>query len=193
MTKEELFQKGITNINKWLDANPAIPRIQINAVPKGSWRFAHTCAYYRHRQIYICVEKCAQPAGSQPSRAWSWPGYVIDRTPYGVLAHELGHHIDECNGCHTGVYSGPWRAETSEPAITGYAPNAAEWFAEIFRLYVTNPNLLRAIRPLTHAKLAARFTSPNADASWRTLLASAPPRILAAAENKIRPYALPSK
>jgi hypothetical protein len=47
--------------------------------------------------------------------------------------------------------------ETKEAPISGYAPNVNEWFAEIFRLFVTNPDLLRLLRPKMYERLKDRF------------------------------------
>ncbi len=56
----------------------------VEEVPADEWRF-NVCAYYRANTTTICVKKCAGIgyAGQQ----WSYPGYTVDRTPYGVNSH----------------------------------------------------------------------------------------------------------
>jgi hypothetical protein len=119
-----------------------------------------SCAYYRPETIHISIALCAAPG--RGGRAWSWPGYVVDRTPYGVVCHELGHHVDRLSGRALGAYWSDFgagiRQRTGEPPLTAYAgENDAEWFAEAFRLFLTNPFALAILMPATHAALRERF------------------------------------
>ena len=149
------------------------------------WKF-DACAYYRKDVTAICVSRCA--AIGVAGMAWSYPGYTVDRTPYGVLQHELGHHADYVKSTKRGPYYGDFsvmlRAAVDEKPITSYCPNDAEWFAEMFRLFVTNPDLLAKLRPATHANLRERFT-PIFNDSWRDRLTAAPERTIAVIERKL--------
>lgn len=82
-----------------------------------------------------------------PGYGWSFPGWKADRTIAGVLAHETGHHVDS-------LFDHPrltgW---TKEPKVSGYEPDRRERFAEAFKLFVTNPDLLRVGRPARWALL----------------------------------------
>lgn len=177
MTKRELFDAGVGNVTRWCDANNAAVRIVESEEPK---RYG-VCGYYRSGVITISVDACA--AVGRAGRQWSYPGYSVDRTPYGVLAHELGHHTDRAHGTRPGEWSSRLRNETGELALTGYAPNANEWFAEMFRLFVTNPSLLAALRPLTYAQMATRWRSVETR-PWREVLAGAE-RQLAVCEKRV--------
>lgn len=185
MTKGELFKDGVHLAERFCTRNKLVmPEVRV--VPREKWQF-DVCAYYRPTYIAICIEKCASEG--KGGRAWSWPGYVIDRTPYGVIQHELGHHVDytfsKSKGLYFGDYSVGMLASTGEPALTGYAPNAAEWFAEIFRLFVTNADLLRRVSPKAFTELASRLTAVVVD-PWQDVLYGAPERTVAMAEKKIR-------
>lgn len=184
--KEELYQEGVALVNDFCRLN-VIPAPNIYRLSSDEWR-VNACAYTRGTNIFICVEKCATIGKVGP--AWSYPGYVIDRTPYGVLAHELGHYVDWKFSISRGKYFGDLsemiRNTTKEDPITNYCPNTAEWFAEIFRLFCTNQNLLNTIRPATHLELSARFHSPTKGKPWKAILKSAPERTIKAAENKIK-------
>lgn len=159
-----MFKRGEKLMKQFCAANH-LPVPEITVVPRNEWKF-EACAYYRPTYIAICIEKCA--AVGRAGRSWSWPGYVVDRTPFGVIQHELGHHADVCSSLdqtgnplrlrYSGDFSEAQRAASGEPALTGYAPNTAEWFAEIFRLFVTNPDLLSKVRPKTYELLTRRFT-----------------------------------
>jgi hypothetical protein len=137
------------------------------------------CGLYHRGNIYVDAARCALPGHAGP--AWSWPGYIVDRTPYGVHAHELGHYVDDLHG---GVASRVRRA-SGEERLTSYCPNNQEWFAEMMRLFTTNHTLLRAIRPATHAQLILLGLKPCETRSWRRVLQGAPARTLAIAERRV--------
>lgn len=183
--RDKLFTQGLARLSVFCAAN-ALEVPTIRPTDRGNWPFQQTCAYYRPTYIAICLDRCAQPGYA--ARAWSWPGYVIDRTPFGVLQHELGHHADivmsGMESGYQGEYSRKLRRDSGEPKLTNYCPNDAEWFAEIFRLFVTNADLLRLLRPKTYGLIAREF-EPVSAKSWRTELASAPERTIAMAEKKI--------
>lgn len=182
--KDKLFKDGIALMQQFCEANSlVVPAVNVRA--KAEWRF-DVCAYYRPTYIEVCLDKCALigTAGMQ----WSYPGYTVDRTPYGVIQHELGHHVDVTLSTRVNQYRGDFsinlRKETGEKPISGYCPNDGEWFAEIFRLFVTNPNLLRAIRPETYKRLSDRFVPVVSD-SWEVVMAQAPDRTMAACAKKV--------
>jgi hypothetical protein len=178
-SKRQLFVLGQLAIERWCDANN-VPRPRVEE--SGDPTMFGTCAYYRDNVIYIAVDACA--AVGMAGRAWSYPGYVVDRTPFGVLAHELGHHVERAHGAAGGIFASRWRQETNEAPITSYAPNVNEWFAEIFRLFVTNPNLLEQLRPGMFVRLLARWPQRIEPRTWSHVLAGAD-RQIRAAENKI--------
>lgn len=73
----------------------------------------------------------------------------------------------------------------SEEPITSYSPNVQEWFAEMFRLFVTNPDLLMMIRPMTYRDFIERWPNKAEKRAWREVLFEAN-RQISAAEKKIR-------
>lgn len=191
MNKWDMLTNGIALAAEFCRENGiAMPEIEESDRP------AHfgTCAYYRPTTITITVSKCA--AIGTAGRAWSFPGYAVDRTPYGVIAHELGHHVDAHRGANPPTsrdyyseYSRAIRAEVKEAPITTYLGGDpryadAEWFAEAFRLFVTNHDLLRLIRPRTHARLLADF-KPVERRPWEEVMAIAPERTINACRNRI--------
>lgn len=184
--RETLLAEGKELMREFCAAN-AIPEPGVVEFTKTNWRLGdRTCAYYRKDAIRICPAQCA--AIGQGGAAWSYPGYVVDRTPYGVIQHELGHHVDYFRSDRKGAYGGDFsirlRAATREDRITSYCPNDWEWFAEIFRLFVTNSDLLHLYRPKTYEELRDLYR-PVVDAPWRTVLAAAPARTIAMAAKKV--------
>lgn len=179
---------------------------QVHVVPRQVWHFG-ACAFYRPNDkrynrfyahsymrqegygpgINICLEECQVPCGAENSRNWTWPAGVIDREPYGVLCHELGHHCDYLAGEQKWEYGSEYSekvmTESGEPKLTNYCPNPAEWFAEMFRLFVTNPMLLAELRPHTFAILTRRWKPIKSP--WRVALGSnVPPRVVKSLINK---------
>lgn len=125
------------------------------------------CAYYRKNIITIELKACARIGLG--GREWSFPHYRIDRTPYGVIAHELGHHVDLSS------LTNDQRKEFEEAIIgsnkiTNYEPNIRESFAETFRLYFTNPNLLEVWSPSRYKFMKKYWTSLYEKYKWEELL-----------------------
>lgn len=189
MNKHELFECGLDIMNIMCLRNNIV-RPRVKTYDAKEWQFGRICAYYRKDVIHICLARCA--AIGVAGRAWSFPGYVVDRTPYGVIQHELGHHIDWNHGtikrAYWSDYSTDIREETGEQKITTYCPNDAEWFAEIFRLFVTNPDLLKRMRPKTFARLISDGHKPVFNDTWveRLNAMGALERTIKAAGNKIK-------
>jgi hypothetical protein len=183
-TKSDLLEYGRAVMTAFCSQN-GVPAPEIYPVPSDQWNVA-ACAYYRNSCTHICVAKCAAIGVAGP--AWSYPGYTVDRTPYGVVQHELGHHVDVLNGSSKGSYwsdfSALLRGRAGEKQITSYCPDDAEWFAEMFRVFVTNPDLLRLVRPRTYRELRQCFAPVFSD-NWRERLRDAPARTITAAERQV--------
>lgn len=199
-SREELLARGRELIEKFCNTN-GVPCPDVTEMPSRSWPFS-VCAFYRPEGwksasefsngfcegINICLPKCAKPCGESMSRQWSWPGSVIDRTPYGVLAHELGHHCDWLSGEEKHSYFSDYGMklvkDAGEKPITGYCDNPAEHFAEFARLYITNHSLLKLLRPRAWHLLAKRW-KPVSAVRWReALLPGLPERVLKSLLNK---------
>lgn len=193
-TKGEQYSAGVKIATRFCEANGIrLPEFKRLERDEKLYHLA-TCAFYRPYRITVMVEKCASLGYGGP--AWSWPGYTVDRTPYGVVQHELGHHVDEdyCN--RKGVaLSQVIYAASGEPPMTGYLGTDnklktfyMEWFAEIFRLFITNPDFCRRLRPKFHAAMLKEGYSTTFDLSWDTMLYEiydAPPRITGQAKMKL--------
>lgn len=172
--KLELFSLGVERIREFCEVNKlTIPEIKI--VPKDRYEF-EPCAYYRPYCINVCLEKCAFPATETTYRNWNWPGNTVDREPFGVLCHELGHYIDydfsEDKSSYYGNFSKDFHKYIEESCISTYGNDSAhEWFAEMFRLYVTNSALLKKLKPKTYKKMKEYFVSVS-NGNWRTEIMS---------------------
>jgi hypothetical protein len=184
MNKAELVQRGAQLMVSFCATN-SLPAPTIREAAPAAWGHG-VCAFYRPSYVAICVPRCA--AIGTAGRQWSYPGYTVDRTPYGVLQHELGHHVDVLRSTRRGNYYGDFglrlRQVSGERQITSYCPDDAEWFAEMFRVFVTNPDLLRIVRPRTYREIRSCFT-PVFEDTWRDRLRDAPARTIAAAARHV--------
>jgi hypothetical protein len=190
LPQDVLYTLGVTISTAFLERNVLrvpefIARTLITErAPSGSYG----CGVYLHRCSRVVVNPyaCAKPAHGTP-RKWSFPGYTPDRTPVGVVAHEVGHHVDE-------VFSHPsagmkWREAAKGAKVSSYEPDLAEAFAESVRLFITNPAMLHAIAPARFTYLAnvlGLVPRPGATADPLAQLRAwgASPAILRAASNK---------
>lgn len=176
LTKQGLARTGLLLAQRFLSTNeytgPSYDLLQERRIRFGA------CGYFDSRvgssgKVVVAIPLCAHR-----NPKFSWPGFISDRTPLGVIAHETGHFIDWQN-CYP---AGRIRQLTGEKAITSYAPNAGEWFAEMMRLFITNPGLLKLIRPKTYKELTAGLRlQPVVTENWRKVLAGAeaPEQVLA--------------
>ena len=183
--KMEGYLKGVERVKLFcLENKLLIPSILRE---DDTW-FVNACAYYRQGQIHISLKECASPATENQVRNWNSWGSVTDREPGGVLCHELGHHADWFTGNTKYKYSSDYckqvMDESGEKEITRYCPNPAEWFAEMFRLFVTNQALLKLLRPKTHALLLKKWT-PVSDNNWEREIEGCPARILLNLRKKV--------
>lgn len=185
----ELYHLGVARAEHFCHAN-GIKMPKVKLVPWTEWHFA-ACAYYRPNEgIVICIRQCGRLAPVANCQLWSWPGNTVDREPYGVIAHELGHHCDVIASGNRHTYFGDYSKQVfdraNEKPITNYDGHLSyEWFAEMFRLFVTNAYLLKLLRPRTFKILTHRW-KPVSHKDWRYELGSnVPPRVVKAIENKL--------
>lgn len=177
-TLNKLAKEGEELVRMFID-NHGLQQVEFRYLTQEDREYhLDTCGYYRPTTISIMVDKCAKPAGF--GRQWSWPGYIIDRTPYGVMAHELGHHVH----CTVLGWSTDIQETSGEVPLTNYCPNPGEWFAEMFRLFVTNPDLLSIVRPITYGLFTHEF-QPVELRTWNEVLGGCPTTLMNACVNHI--------
>ena len=76
--------------------------------------------------------------------------YVNDEWP-GAVVHEMGHYVNDTLGMFSSLAENRKLYETEAGKISSYAKeNDREYFAEVFRLYVTEPQLLKLISPSSY-------------------------------------------
>lgn len=188
MDKPTLLEAGVYLGDVFLQDHPDVSRPTLEV----HWPKPHRHperGWYRPGRITVNLPRCRPPTRT-PGFAWSFPGYKADMTPIGVYTHELGHHVEEELQPRV---SDPWVTDSwmLEPPVSGYEPNFTEAFAEAFRLFLTNPSLLREGRPRRWSTLTVELglvPSTLATIPWDEVLTQrgAHERFIAAARNWVK-------
>ena len=194
-SKRELFDEGLSRSLSFFKKNPAItplaqvyrsrepmqtriielgfPRVRLGSTWMGGW-----WAKEDSSMVFVDVDKC-----KEPGVRIRYPGCPGDDSPYGVLCHEVGHHVDfyACEETYVSETE-PWMAVVrSEPPVTTYETSFRGWqryseaFADAFSLFLMNPELLRVGRPARWSFLTGDcHLKPVYAVPWRRVLAKAP-------------------
>lgn len=178
----DAYAAGVANIRKFESLNhPVLEGIPLAPVKINMCleplRVRRASGLYENNQIYVNVCHCVHY-----SMTLSYPGGIADMTPYGVIAHEYGHCIDDI--FRRLKLPDVLRSLDVLP-ITRYHPNKHEYFAELFKVFMTNSDLLRCSRPKAYAKLTELFI-PSETRLWKDLLVNAPENVLRRCNAEIR-------
>lgn len=178
--REEKWAESVAYLTEWLTASSLeVPKF-VNHHCGGNY------GYYRSNRVTVHVDRTRLPV-AKPGYSWSFTGYKADLTVPGVTAHEIGHHVQESFGWK---YVNGLIAEArlrEEANVSSYEPNPAELLAESVKVFLTNPELLRAGRPCRWFFLTTTLglTPPHAE-PWESVLQFADPRHIIAAKTWIR-------
>lgn len=85
VTYEELM-----NFDGW---KTSAARFARKIMPNANLVGANT-GLYKDGTVFVNVRVTAFPVSIPGNRRWSYPGWKTDRTAAGVVAHELGHHVE---------------------------------------------------------------------------------------------------
>lgn len=179
-----LYRVGIERASAVLDASglPLPGFMNATSRERGGRGYGH---YEPVTQtIVVNVTRTVLPPKT-PGYSWSYPGYKADLTAFGVTCHEAGHHTDFLLPDRRARLREVRIVRETEPCVTRYEPNLAEVLAEAFKLFCTNPDLLRAGRPRRFGMLVGWGLVPVEDRAWQEVLTDAHPKIIRAAENWI--------
>lgn len=170
-TKAELYLYGERLLQEVCQVNSiCLPTVRLQELR----RYRVKGCYIRTRQrICIDLKACSSPVRI-PGYRWSYPGWKSDLTPLGVMAHELGHHFWNMRR----ISRTDWADHRDiDGPVSSYEPTSEEAFAETFKLFCTNPDLLRLGRPSRYQFLR-KHADPVVTMTWNDVLANAHPRIL---------------
>jgi hypothetical protein len=174
MNKNLMYDAGILSVQAFREMNPILTKPEPTFIRhQEKLRMMRTCGFFRPRgghrsEIQISVMATANIG--RGGYAWSHPAYKIDRTAYGVVAHEYGHYVD-----WSLLYpsdSPRWKELRKNEKVSGYEPNPSEAFAETMRVFIGNPDLLRRACPNRYHFLIDRGLVPRTDEDFLTVLRS---------------------
>ena len=173
-SRQKLFDEAVKRVPEMCKAfNVPLPRIY-DHVP-AQWQERHhryassVHGLYTNNKIYVQVSTATTPAKSR-CRNWSYPGYKVDRTASGIVAHELGHHCQFAKRLNNSDWA---RIVRQTQPVTGYEPNNDESWAESFRIFVWNPQLLKLARPIRY-EFISHYFKPLHNLRWQEVLVNAP-------------------
>ena len=191
-TKEELYLEGLARARRFLDRNAilfplyrtykqldmvisdSVKTYFRRATANGRTQGTGTGLYYEG-YVFVNVPRTALPVFQPEQRNWSWPGYKVDRTAIGVVAHETGHYVEHQLrrlGRIDGSHGERWRAilKENKKAVSGYEPVPDEAWAESMRLFILNPDLLRRGIPARYKFIESLGLVPTERRPWQAVL-----------------------
>lgn len=125
----------------------------------------------------------------EEKESWSYPGAITDRSPYGTVLHHLGIYLLKLKGDRwTNEVIGQYR-----PISSSLQGDSRGRFYEAFRLFVSNPALLKELRPDTYESFLKKVPPKSATetdrlhlCSWEHLLLGIPKQgLIASIKRKI--------
>lgn len=177
--KDELLLRGIELIERFSEVNKIkMPHVFVDTTIRSAYGL-----FYPKNIIHVNLKACRPPV-KVPGYDWTFPGYVQDLTPYGILAHEFGHYISDILG--KSFRKNFVNIKRIEENVTSSDDRGLdEKMAEAARLFITNPDLLKRGRPIRY-EIFSKFYEPVVRIKWKTVLNHAHPKIHTAAENWIQ-------
>ena len=188
--KKQAFEDAQTLVREFLDLNSLSHPVSmsdvdifLNSTPSNMRGYG--LYDFKTTRLIVNVKKSRTPVKT-PGFSWSYTGYKADLTIPGILCHEIGHHTHNMRERDLGVQ--PIKEllksiRANEKAVSSYEPNVYETFAEMTKLFVLNPNLLKLGRPLRWSFLTQDVQlKPLHDEPWKNVLVNAHEKLIAAAE-----------
>lgn len=168
----ELYHRGVERATVFLKQN------RLPAVQRYYDRYCGGTGCYLPRRLAVVVDVAttALPVQRPYHMRWSYPGYKTDRTAIGVVAHEVGHHVDYVRSAAGDFDRSAWRAAISavRRRVSSYEPNDAEAFAESMRLFILNPTLLACGLPARYRFIERELRlTPIEERAWDRVLPAA--------------------
>ena len=158
--KQHLFRRGETLVNTFCEFNslppPRIEEANLRSTP----------GTQKGRQIKIDLGKCTGALFTQNTNRWSFPGHIMDSTPYGEVCRQFGYYL-----LHRFKRKDPLFRMRGATKILGYERTEELAFAEAVRLYLTNSDLLHLVSDKRYWALRAGLRlKPIVDDPWNTVL-----------------------
>lgn len=134
----------------------------------------------KNGKIFINPKLCANEVEKPNRMCWSHPHYFVDRTIYGVLCHEFGHHVHRLKNYPSIPY---------ENKISKCEFDDGERFAETFRLFLSNSDLLKQYNQKRYDYLVNELQLiPVIKEDWKTVMLkdNMNEKFISASENRLK-------
>lgn len=170
-TKRQLCEMAINLIDNFCELNNIPkPKFDIDWETGTTQTEGIVCGHFTFGTdvLHLQPNRCANP---NPNK--DWPGFFYDRTCYGVMCHEFAHYVDNLSPSlfNIKLISTELRQIANEPSFNRDPKDDYEYFADVFKLFVTNPDLLRITRPSIFKLLTETYKlSPIILEDYRTVL-----------------------
>jgi len=164
---EDVVACAHRQVNSWcLLNNIALPTVEVlDHRPEGA---------RQHEGLYKWSSKTVQiySVGCPVNSDQSWPRWLRDYSPLGVLAHEYGHHVhQELKRKRVDRLFYDCRCSVEQPVSVYARTENDEDFAEAIRLFITNPYLLQEKCPRRYEFLTDTLKLVQIDwRDWKTCL-----------------------
>lgn len=184
-------------VKEFLELNKIIEPNSIDTDPETtSWIRSKKLRYctfglysFATTNLYVNFNIARSPV-KVPVRSWTYTGYKSDLTVSGILAHEIGHHIENYYQNHVGFNEFKTAFKKfikNEARVSGYEPNVSESFAEATKLFILNPFLLKEGRKNRWEFFTTILElKPVHDLHWKEILKNADQKLLNAANNWVK-------
>jgi hypothetical protein len=176
--RNEIWEAGLADVLAFLHKNGIHPpKIYPEPPPVAANKWQTYGLYFgpssyggpeaRDGRIWVNIDKARMPSYKQSRSGYSFPGHKTDRTPAGVLAHEIGHHVGRvCRFDSSMSWFSVW---VMTKPVTSYEPTEEEAFAETMRIFILNPGLLSRGAPRRFYYLIDRGLKPLFDLDYDPL------------------------
>lgn len=189
--KKAAYDEAVKYCNRFLKINKIPkPARYLTSAPWFKPRVQRYYGWYQFstKDIFVNV-KLSRPPVKTPGYSWSYTGCKADLTAPGILAHEVGHHVqityeDALPIRERKIFRQLLKKiSKKESKVSSYEPNIDEMFAEASRLFILNPDLLKNARPVRYALMTEVMgLKPLHNVPWREVLQNAHPRLIQSIE-----------
>jgi hypothetical protein len=194
---EQTFKDSVTLIKEFCNVNDIpYPKLDLRDNNIG------TFGTFNHKTNLITLyPRNAKTPVKVPGYKWSYTGYKADCTLPGVFAHEFGHYLDSYlatkmfnqKSAYTSLDKTMQFILDYEKPVSGYIDRftnkrakMSEAFAEVMKLFILNPDLLKQGRPKSYEMIISLGIVPVVTEEWTEILKNAHPKLISAANSWIK-------
>jgi hypothetical protein len=194
---ETAFKESVVLIKEFCNVNDIpYPKLDLRDQTNGPFG-----TYDPRTNIITLFPRNTKTPVKVPGYKWSYTGYKADCTLPGVFAHEFGHYLDSHlatkmfnkKSAYTSLDKTMQFILDYEKPVSGYIDRftnkkekMSEAFAEVIKLFVLNPDLLKQGRPKSYEMITSLGIIPVVTEEWTEILKNAHPKLISAANSWVK-------